>query len=101
MVLPGGEIINDGVWYLGLKGMILPETGLGIDEVDPNSPAAAAGLAPGMVIISCNDIQITEEADVRQAIETSGGILTMIVQLEDGTQGEAVVELVRVNAVNL
>ena len=31
VVLPGGEIINDGVWYLGLKGMILPETGLGTD----------------------------------------------------------------------
>jgi len=90
--------VSETVWYIGLKGMILPDTGLGIEEVDPDSPAAQAGLEAGMVIISCNDIQITEEADMQQAIEASGGTLTMIVQLEDGSQGEAVVEMVRVPA---
>ena len=101
VILPGGEIINDAVWYLGLKGMVLPESGLGIDEVDPDSPAALAGLTAGMVIVSCNDIQITQESDMQQAIETSGGVLTIIVQLEDGSQAEAVVEMVRVAAGNI
>ena len=98
VILVGGEAVSETVWYIGLKGMILPDTGLGIEEVDPDSPAAQAGLEAGMVIISCNDIQITEEADMQQAIEASGGTLTMIVQLEDGSQGEAVVEMVRVPA---
>jgi len=101
VILPGGEIINDAVWYLGLKGMVLPESGLGIDEVDPDSPAALAGLTAGMVIVSCNDMQITQESDMQQAIETSGGILTIIVQLEDGSQAETVVEMVRVSSVNI
>ena len=80
--------------------MMLPESGLGIDAVDPDSPAAQAGLEKGMVIISCNEIRITAEADMNRAIETSDGTLTMIVQLEDGSQGEAVVEMVQVPAVN-
>ena len=100
VILPGGEIVNDAIWYLGLKGMVLPESGLGIDEVDPDSPAVQAGLEAGMVIISCNEIEITEEADMQRAIESSGGILAMIVQLEDGSQGEAVIQMVRAPAVN-
>jgi hypothetical protein len=98
VILIGGEAVSESVWYIGFKGMILPDTGLGIDEVDSDSPSAQAGLEAGIVIIRCNDIQITAEGDLQQAIEASGGTLTMIGQLEDGSQGEAVVEMVRVPA---
>jgi len=101
VALSDGNVVNDATWYLGLKGMILPQSGLGIDEIEANSPAAQAGLTGGMIIISCNDIQITEESDMQRAIATSGGVLRMVVQFEDGTQGEGIVQLVQTQAANI
>ncbi len=95
VVLAQSPVANDVTWYLGIKGMILPQAGLGIDEVEAGSPAAQAGLTAGMVIISCNDIEITNESDMQKAISTSGGTLRMVVQLEDGSQAQGVVQMVQ------
>lgn len=99
VALAEGNVANNATWYLGIKGMILPQSGLGIDEVEPGSPAAQAGLTAGMVIIRCNGIQITNESDMQKAIATSEGVLRMVVQLEDGSQAQGVVQMVQAPAV--
>ncbi len=52
-----------------------------------------------MVILSCNGIDIREEADMQRAIAESGGILKMLIQLEDGRQAEGLVEMIPVSQV--
>lgn len=47
--------------------------GLVITEVDPNGPAAEAGLARGDVILEINRKSVSSVADVRSALEGSGG----------------------------
>ena len=54
-----------------------------------------------MLIVSCHDIMVADEADILRVMNTSDGILIMIVQLENGSQGQAVVEMVPVSAVSL
>jgi S1-C subfamily serine protease len=95
------DFLNESTWYLGLKGTVLPQAGLGIDRVVLNSPADRAGLEAGMVIISCNDILITEEADMLRVMNMSDGILMVIVLLEDGSEAQTVVEMVQVSSVTL
>ncbi|MCP4509021.1 MAG: hypothetical protein GY826_21825, partial [Fuerstiella sp.] len=57
-VLHVGAPAQDVQWYLGMKGLLLPGKGLGIDAVEPGSPAELVGLQPGMVITVCNGIQL-------------------------------------------
>ncbi|MEO2028757.1 MAG: PDZ domain-containing protein [Fuerstiella sp.] len=88
-------------WYLGLKGILLPGKGLGIDAVEPNSPAEQVGLQPGMVITVCNGIQLVDEASMQEAIRISGGILQMTLLSADGSQVlEGTVRMSRVAAVS-
>lgn len=74
--------IDNARWYLGLTGIVLPGKGLGLDAVDAGSPAALAGLKPGMAIVSMNDIELVDETSVANAIASSGGVLNMVVQAE-------------------
>jgi hypothetical protein len=48
-VLAQSPVANVVTCYLGIKGMILPQTGL---RVEADSAAALGGLTPGMVIIT-------------------------------------------------
>lgn len=69
-------------WYLGVKGMVLPNKGLAINEVDAFSPAALAGLQPGMVITRCNGIDLVSEQAVGLALAAPNGLLQMEVLVE-------------------
>jgi hypothetical protein len=83
-VVVGGPVVT-WQWYLGVQGVVLPGKGLAINTVDAGSPAALAGLQPGMVITQCNGILLTDEAAVQQSLQTPNGLLEMFV-LTDGAQ---------------
>lgn len=74
---PGGVIVEDVRWYLGLRGLILPGKGLGIEQIEIDSPADFAGLKQGMIITQVNGVPMIDEAAMAQVIERSGGILEM------------------------
>ena len=74
---PSGVIIQDVRWYLGVRGLILPGKGLGIEEIEANSPADLAGLSQGMVITRINRVEMVDEATMGQVIANSGGTLEM------------------------
>lgn len=88
-------------WYLGMKGILLPGKGIGIDTVELGSPAEQVGLQPGMVLINCNGIDMVDEAAMQQAIATSGGVLNMTLLSADGSQTlEGVVQMTQVASVS-
>jgi hypothetical protein len=96
----GHVLHQDARWFLGLKGLLLPGQGVGVEEVAPGSPAAAVGLQPGMVITRCNGIDMIDEAALGQAIAQSGGALQMDLLLAEGTPATCVVVMQRVTSVN-
>lgn len=96
---PGGLVVEDARWYLGMKGMMLPGKGVGVESVEPDSPAAAAGLAPGMVITKCNGVAITDNDVLAQVIAESGGVLEMeLYEKLDGPLMGTTVEMIRLPA---
>lgn len=64
-------------WNLGLKCILIPDKGLGIEAVKPESPADVAGLQPGMIITSAGGIAIVDETSMPRAIDRSGGVLDL------------------------
>ena len=72
-----GVIVQDVRWYLGVRGLVLPGKGLGIEKIEAGSPAEFAGLRQGMVITRINGIVMADQAAMQQAITTSGGLLQM------------------------
>ncbi|MCG8585429.1 MAG: PDZ domain-containing protein [Pirellulales bacterium] len=68
-----------GFWYLGLKGTLLPGKGVGIKSVEAGSPAALAGLKPGMVITRTNDVPLVDDQSMPTAIANSDGVLNLAV----------------------
>ncbi len=105
--ITSAPIVHAGVqaqpvqWYLGMKGILLPGKGIGIDTVEPGSPAEQVGLQPGMVLINCNGIDMLDEAAMQQAVATSGGVLKMTLLSTDGSQTlEGVVQMTQVAAVS-
>ena len=77
--------------------MILPGKGFGIETVEEESPAAFAGLQPGMVLTACNGVELVDEATFAQVIAESGGVLEL--ELYDKLEGELLVttvEMVRI-----
>ena len=80
------QLAQEADWYLGVRGMLLPGKGLGIDGVEAGSPADLVGLKPGMVMTNCNGIDLVDEASLAEAIRISGGVLNMTLLSEDGTQ---------------
>lgn len=98
-VTPAGVVVEDARWYLGMKGMMLPGKGVGVESVEPDSPAAAAGLAPGMVITKCNGVAITDNDVLAQVIAESGGVLEMeLYEKLDGPLMGTTVEMIRLPA---
>jgi len=101
VVVDGGMPAPEVQWYLGLKGILLPGKGIGIDAVEPNSPAEQIGLQPGMVITVCNGIALVDESSMQEAIRISGGVLQMTLLSADGSQVlEGVAVMSRVSVVN-
>ena len=99
--VPGGELIEDVRWYLGLKGLMLPGKGMGIEKVEANSPAANAGLTPGMVITKCNGVAITDEVVFGQVVAESGGVLEMeVLDKIDGEPLFGTVQMTRLATAN-
>jgi C-terminal processing protease CtpA/Prc len=72
-----GIVVEDVRWYLGVRGLILPGKGLGIEAIEAGSPAEFAGLKQGMVITRINGTDLVDEAIMGQVIENSGGLLDM------------------------
>lgn len=97
-----GTVAPEVRWYLGLKGILLPGQGLGIEAVEPGSPAALVGLQPGMVLTHCNGIEMTDESAMAEAIRISGGVLNMTLLSADGTQVlEGTVQMTRLASVSI
>jgi hypothetical protein len=90
-----GVIVPDTRWYLGVSGMFLPGRGMGVESVDAASPAADVGLAPGMVITAANGFALNEPADLEQAMQSSSGILTLQVVVEENSEPQTVDVLLR------
>lgn len=100
-VVHGGVQVQEVQWYLGMKGMLLPGKGIGIEAVEPGSPAEQVGLRPGMVITVANGIALVDEASMQEAIRISGGVLQMTLLSEDGSQVlEGAVQMAQVAAVS-
>ena len=100
-IVNGQVVVADARWYLGMKGLLLPGQGVGIEEVTPGSPAAAVGLQPGMIITRCNGIDLVDETVLPQVIAQSGGVLQMDLLLSGtGQPATCVVVMQRVASVN-
>lgn len=84
-----------------MKGMLLPGRGIGIEGVEPGSPAEQVGLRPGMVMTVANGIPLVDENSMQEAIRISGGVLQMTLLSEDGSQVlEGAVQMTQVAAVS-
>jgi hypothetical protein len=100
-VVYAGHAPQEIQWYLGLKGILLPGKGLGVEAVEAGSPAELVGLRPGMVMTVCNGIQLVDETSMQEAIRISGGVLQMTLLSADGGQVlEGTVQMTRIAAVS-
>ena len=100
-VVQVGVPIQEVQWYLGMQGILLPGKGIGIDAVEPNSPAEQIGLRPGMVMTVCNGIALVDETSMQEAIRISGGVLQMTLLSADGSEVlEGVVQMAQVTSVS-
>jgi hypothetical protein len=79
-----GVIVQNFRWYMGMSGMFLPGRGIGVETVEPGSPAEQIGLLPGNVITSANGVLLQSPEDFDRIVAESGGILTLDVVVEDG-----------------
>jgi S1-C subfamily serine protease len=95
-IVEGQVVVEDARWYLGMKGLLLPGKGIGIEDVANGSPAASVGLLPGMVITRCNGVDLVDETALQNVIENSGGVLKMDLLLSDETPATCVVVMQRV-----
>ena len=65
-------------WYFGVECMLIPDMACyGIQKVQPNSPAALAGLQPGDMIVSINGQSIADESVLQRQIQSSAGLLQL------------------------
>lgn len=100
-IVGGATIVQDARWYLGVKGMILPGKGLGIEKVATGSPADLAGLKPGLVIQQANGVDLVDEAALATAIKLSNGVLSMVLVSEaDGQTQQVTVQMTRLLVVS-
>jgi serine protease Do len=58
--------------------------GVVISDIDPNSPAAEAGLQPGDVILEVNHQPVKSGADIRAGVKASGSRPTLLLMNRDG-----------------
>jgi hypothetical protein len=78
-----GTLLQNVRWYLGMSGMFLPGRGIGVESIQPGSPAEQVGLVPGNVIVAVNGIRLESPEALDQAVAQSGGILTLEVAVAD------------------
>jgi len=74
--------INDQKLYYGVRFRSTPPTGpLTVSEVDPNSPAAAAGLQPGDVITEVANRKVRNALDFQRALleKSADDVLPVVV----------------------
>jgi serine protease Do len=70
------------------------EAAVKVTEVTPGSPAARAGLQPGLVILRANDKAILHPNDLNDAARKSGGTLKLtVVDPRSGRKGTVDVQL--------
>ena len=99
--IQNGVVVENTRFYLGLSGMVLPGKGLGIETVDANSPAEAAGLKPGMVVTRINGVELVDEAAMKLVIAQSNGRLEMTVLTQaDAAPQQVTVQMRLVSAVS-
>lgn len=67
-----------------------PETGLLIVAVDPNGPAAAAGLVRGDIVLSVDGTPVNSIADLATALATVGAATPITLQVQHGDEQQAV-----------
>jgi len=84
--------INEQKIYYGVRFRSAPSTGpLTVQEVDPNSPAAAAGLQPGDVIVEVANRKVHNVLDFQRALlEKSADEVLPVVISRSGTEDETV-----------
>lgn len=85
-----GHLVQDARWYLGISGMFLPGRGIGVEHVEPGSPAAQIGLIAGNVITAANGIALSSDADFEQVLAGSNGLLSLEVVVADGAAPQVV-----------
>ncbi|HSG70721.1 MAG TPA: PDZ domain-containing protein [Planctomycetaceae bacterium] len=73
----GRILIRDGKFYFGLRGEFVEGEGLWVKSVERNSPAAKAGLAPGMLVTGLNGTVPDSREQFDRAFEKFDGILKM------------------------
>jgi C-terminal processing protease CtpA/Prc len=66
------------------------EEGVIVTAVDPNSPAAAAGIRKGDVIMQVNDKAIINRQDLRQAVQQAGAGQDVSLQVLRGNQPKVI-----------
>jgi S1-C subfamily serine protease len=66
--------------YLGISARAYPYGGVKITWVDPDSVANDLGLMPGNIIFSINGMDVNSGWQARDAIQNSGGSVSLIVQ---------------------
>ncbi|MDP6443705.1 MAG: PDZ domain-containing protein [Pirellulaceae bacterium] len=65
-------------WYFGVECVLIPDmASYGIQKVQPNSPAALAGLMVGDMIVSINGRGIADDSVLQREIQSSGGLLQL------------------------
>lgn len=85
-----GQLVQDARWYLGISGMFLPGRGIGVEHVEPGSPAAQIGLITGNVITAANGIVLGSDADFEQVLAGSNGLLSLEVVVAEGAAPQVV-----------
>lgn len=63
-----------------------------VTEVEPGSPAAAAGIVPGMVIVEANGTPVLHPKELEEAVRKSGPRLTLTV-VDPRTRSKSTVEV--------
>lgn len=82
----GRIVIRDGQFYLGLQGEFVLGEGLRINAVEPNSPAAKAGLVRGMLITSLNGERPDNRSGFDNSFEKFDGIVKLSCQTSEDSQ---------------
>ena len=73
-------------WYFGVECILVPDmAAYGIQEVYEGSPAAMAGLLPGDLIVSVNQVSISDESVLANNIQTSNGVIELGI-VRDGSE---------------
>lgn len=88
--MAAGESIRQG--YLGIRPAAegRPEGGLAIDLVHPNSPAAAAGLQKGEIILRINEQPVNDTLALASVLNTLAPGDTVTLTIQRGTEKRTV-----------